>query len=206
MISPLLLAAVLVGPAADSTATSGEPWSVLQLVRFHQQSKRDLAVQDVYKLLYQGNLGVEHLLGDSAVAARYLQEEFLSIDETPRTEELMERISLDNELVRVNLRPYKALKLPPELLVRCMRASARETRPDTAGFQRQWNEFRGLVDSGRIAFPADDVQRWEERLRHDGLKAIHHSEGYMSTNHPAYRVVRRTVFERMVTMPGSDIR
>lgn len=200
MIDGLFMLAVLilqVGMTNSSVKKEG-PWTVERLVRFHQQHKRDLAVQDAYKMLYQANMGVRHVLGDSASVAGYLQKEMESLDTTDRGEELVERIATDDVLVRVNLRPFKALRLPQALLVECMWKSAQETRPDTAGFYRQWNEFKRLVEIGRLEYSREEVKRWEQEPRRGGLKAAHHSPSYVARNRPAYRVVRRSVFERLI--------
>lgn len=79
-------------------------WSVKQLVEYHQQLRPDLQVQDVYKILYQANFGVEHILTDTAGVRTYVLEELASMDTTDRSEPLLERISTSGEMVRVNLR------------------------------------------------------------------------------------------------------
>jgi len=173
-----------------------EPWSVVQLVRFQQHIKKDFGVQDVVKLIYQANLGVEHFLDDSATVSNYLREEMASLDTASCGEALVERISTDDVFARVNLRPFLTLNLPSSLLVESMLESARETRPDTSGFFRQWSEFRRAVKVGLLWFSGEEVDRWESVLRSDGIRAVHHSGGYASANRPAYRVVRRTVFEQ----------
>jgi hypothetical protein len=192
-----VLALVLLGQvtAVGLTASSGRVWSVRGLVQFHQQEKGNVQVQDVYKLLYQANLGVEHILGDSAAVTRDLLEELASLDSASRGEELVERISTDDEIVRVNLRPFKVLNISPSLLVDCLWRSARETHPDTTAFLRQWKEFQNLVKERQLSFSPSDAEHWAEMIHRQGIRAIHHSAAYSSANHPAYRVVRRKVFE-----------
>ena len=120
-------------------------WSVKRLVEYHQQLRPQMQVQDVYKMLYQANFGVEHILTDTAGVRTYVLEELALMDTTDRSEPLLERISTSGEMVRVNLRPFKAMNLNPEALLQLMYRSAVETRPDTLTFYREWNEFCELV-------------------------------------------------------------
>ena len=177
-------------------AQSGDArWSVKRLIEFHQEHHSHLTTQDVYKLFYQAAFGVEHILADSAEATSYLMSELDSVDSVMPGELLLERISLENELVRVNLRPFKALNLSPSLLVQVMFQSARETIPDTLMFYRMWNEFSALVRFGLLKFPSDDVKEWESRIEITVTKPVHHSTENAVSNQPAYRVVRRAIFE-----------
>ena len=183
-------------PSYNAYAQSDDTrWSVKHLVEFHQQQHKDLKVQDVYKLFYQAAFGVEHILADSTEATSYLMSELAAADSSLPGEPLLERISLENELVRVNLRPFKALNLSPPLLVQVMFQSARETIPDTLMFYRLWNEFSALVRFGLLKFPPDDLKERESKSEIAVMKPIHHSTEYGGSNRPAYRVVRRAIFE-----------
>lgn len=169
--------------------------SVKQLVEFHQLRHPQLRVQDVYKLFYQAAFGVEHILSDSSEVASYLARELASLDTATSDEPLFEQISLDGDVVRVNLRQFKALNLDPSLLVKVMFQSARETIPDTVVFNRMWNEFSSLVRFGFLKFPSDDIREWDARIESGNIPPIHHSREYSEANKPAYRVVRRGIFE-----------
>lgn len=179
---------------AQSPAPS-DHWGVLQLVEYHQQIRPRLQVQDVYKLLYQANFGVEHFLTDTAGVRKYLFDELATMDTTNQDEQLIERISPTDEIVRINLRPFKQLRLDPEKLVQAMFLSASETKPDTEGLYHDWNEFISLVRYGFLNFPMKDVDEWDARVSAGNLQPTHHSQQYMDTYKPAYRVVKRTVFE-----------
>jgi hypothetical protein len=177
------------------TPEASDHWSVLELVEYHQHLRPQLQVQDVYKLLYQANFGVAHLLTDTAEVRKYLLDELGTMDTTIHGEQLIERISLTNEIVRINLRPFKRLQLDPEKLVAAMFLSASQTKPDTEAFYHDWNEFSGLVRYGLLEFPIKDLEEWNARVAVGNLEPAHHSEQYMEFYKPAYRVVRRVVFE-----------
>lgn len=198
--APLLVAAILVmlslsrqaGAQPESDET---PWSVKSLVEFQQHLHPSLTAQDVYKLFYQAAFGGEHILADSAEVDSILLLELGTIDSAMQGEPLLERISLQGEIVRVNLRPFKHLNLSPSLLVKAMFRSASETNPDTLMFYRMWNEFSSLVRFGLLEFPAEDMREWDAKVSTVVAEPVHHSKQYTSANRPAYRVVRRNVFE-----------
>ncbi|MDZ7346148.1 MAG: hypothetical protein ONA69_05065 [candidate division KSB1 bacterium] len=56
---------------------------------------------DVYKLLYQGTCGGEHLLGDIPRSETAFYEEWQCTFPNPQ-EPLMERVSIDGSRVRLN--------------------------------------------------------------------------------------------------------
>jgi hypothetical protein len=160
-----------------------------------------ILARDVYKMFYQAAFGVEHLLTDTAGTARYLERELASVVADSSAEPLLERISPDGRMVRVNLQPFKRLNLPPGMLVKAMFESAAETRPDTGLFRTCWNAFVALVRDSTIAAPPDMVE-WEDRVQRGELHAVHHSPAYAGANSPAYRVVRRDVILPLLTALG----
>jgi hypothetical protein len=174
---------------------ASDHWSVLQLVEYHQHLRPKMQVQDVYKLLYQANFGVEHLLTDTAGARKYLFDELATMDTTIHGEQLIERISPTEEIVRINLRPFRRLKLDPNKLISVMFNSASKTKPDTEEFYHDWSEFTSLVRYDFMKFSRKDVEEWDARVSVGDLEPVHHSRQYSDSYKPAYRVVRLSVFE-----------
>lgn len=179
-----------------------ESWGMKQLLEHHLNARPEMQARDVYKLFFQAAFGVEHLLTDTAGVQAYLLEELRGLDAPVPGDQLLERISMDGEMVRVNLRPFKALNLPPGLLVQAMFRSATETRPDTLLFYRLWNEYSSLLRYGVIGTAPDDVQDWDRRVRAGELFPAHHSGPYGKAYRPAYRVVRRAVVESIFQEHG----
>ncbi len=198
----LVLGILVAQPALGQSVGDPTPWSTKQIVEYHLSIKESVKVEDVHKLFFQANFGVEHLLTDTAGVRSYLLNELASIDTISHGEELVERISIRNDIVRINLRSFKALNLDPEMLVQAMFLSAAETKPDTMVFYRQWNEFHDLARDGFLRFPLDEVETWHKRVEAGDLRAVHHSEPYKKANSPAYRVVRRHVWEELMNTKG----
>jgi hypothetical protein len=198
MVSRLLCVALTIltiNPSFAFPRAEEFHWSVRELIvnqlRLHPLQK----AQDIYKLFYQSSFGVEHILADSMSAAKHLLDELALLDSAADREPLIERISLENDIVRINLRPFRALNLDPLALVKVMFESARETVPDTVMFYREWNEFSALLHFGLLDFRPDDFDEWNAKVKDGKIAPVHHSGEYTATNKPAYRVVQRSVFE-----------
>lgn len=196
--------AALTGAGSAFAASPWDPeqWSVLQLIQYHQSQERDMEVQDAYKMLVQADIGEHHVKIDSMRSS--LKRELDSLQPAGAEEPLLQRIGTNDEMMRVNLRPFKARNLDPKLLLRALVNTRRGRTPDSLKFFREWNEFCSLVRYGLLNFPSAEVEAWDVRVRSGELPAVPHSEAYTHANRPAYRVVRRSEWEKVFgsTVPG----
>jgi len=94
-----------------------------------------MRIEDAYKLIYQGALGIEHLLTDTTAAINYLQKEWSEIP-GKEDEPLYEIISPDSQWVRLNLKPYKAAGGNTEEVWRAMLRSSRTVADQKEFLQR----------------------------------------------------------------------
>jgi len=161
---------------------------VYDLVAQHKAVRPEMRARDAYKLLYQGVFGVGHIMGPGAWD--YLQEEAKKIVLTDQpADPLMESVSLDGSVVRLNLRPYirEGHKLPS--LMEAMRHSDIEGNP--AEFLELWDTYAELVWNGQLDFEHDEVDGIGKALDRAKPQAMHHTPQYRDAYYPAYRVVRR---------------
>ena len=156
----------------------------------------NLEVIDVYKMLFQSVFGIQHILHDRA--KRYLEEE-LSTLETSKfsVEPLIENISIDNLMVRANLRPFKMQGLSSDKLFSAMVASAKEPKGTQETFLKLWNQFKSLVEANRLKFDKSSLENFDKRVKKENYPPYHHSERYRRSYRPAYRVVKREVFKKI---------
>jgi len=96
--------------------------------------------RDVDKLIYQGIKGSEHLITSSQGFIDYLSEGFEPLQPDP-TGRLLESIRPDQPLFRINLRPYKALHQPVDLLVPALLETARVFSGILGAFRAAWMNF-----------------------------------------------------------------
>ena len=158
---------------------------------------------DLVKHCYQAAFGGAHMLQAAERAKAYFEEEFIAVDAAE--EELFELLS--PHAVRLNLKAWKAKKLPMEWLWRIFALSAAMEQPGEVAFE----EYLTVADSLAHEF---QINGWEEYLhsyRAEGLHAVHHSESYRAAESPAYRVVNARflpllpVLERISKLPQQDV-
>jgi len=165
------------------------------LIRSHLKRRPHMRATDVYKLLYQGVFGVGHLLGESARQRLRDEARALNLDDQPE-EQLIEVISADGSMLRVNLRSFLRRRLPLDKLFSAMEESSHE-EGEVGDFLEAWGVFKHLVESGDLTFEKGEIEELDRQLEGGGCPPQHHSEVYRRTYKPAYRVVRTSVFERM---------
>lgn len=165
---------------------------ITQLIRDHVMRRPKARAQDIYKLLYQGVFGVGHIISDRAWDV--LVEEVNSIDlDAHREDPLIEPVSLDGAMIRVNLRQY--IKSGGDLLklFNVMKDSM-EIVGDPVIFREYWAQFERLVTKGVFQFSILEIKELDEKIEREGVKPRHHTEAYRQAYYPAYRVVVRKIF------------
>jgi len=161
-----------------------------------------LQIEDAYKLIYQGTLGIEHLLSDTIAAQQYLEQEWNSLAGA-EDEPLLEIISPDSQWVRLNLRPYKAKGGTTESLWRAMWRSA-AVHGDRGLLRSRWQEFVRLAEAGALPYDVAHTRQVDHRIAAADYPAIHHSDLYVETYRPAYRVLLRSVAARLLLGNRTD--
>lgn len=170
--------------------------SLEELIRWHQRLRPDLEVVDVYKMLFQSVFGIQHILHDKA--KRYLEEELSTLEMQKSSDEtLIENISVDNVMARVNLRPFKMQGLSSDKLFLAMVTSAKEPKRTQKAFLKLWNRFKSLVEAGRLNFDRSILEDFDRKVEKENYPLYHHSERYRKFYSPTYRVVKREVFKRI---------
>ncbi|MBC8224569.1 hypothetical protein H8E65_08275 [Candidatus Bathyarchaeota archaeon] len=170
------------------------------LLMEHFERRPKMRATDVYKLLFQGVFGVSHILSDGA--RKRLQEEAESLDiyDHP-TEPLIERISADGSVVRVNLRPYLRRGFPLDRLYEAMEETSKD-RGSPEKFLFAWSVFHELVSSGAMEVDGEELASLHRDLQEKGPCPHHHSEPYRVAYYPAYRVVKREALEKIPRFQG----
>ncbi len=163
-----------------------------ELVRAELRRCPAATARDLYKMLYQGAMGVEHLLSDPAGARRYLEEEMAGV--SPEPGPLLQPVSPDGSVARVNLAAFKARGLDTDRLFAAMCESARTFRKRPRQLTRWWREVGRMVAAGGLDLDRREVDHFAADP--DRRAVPHHSAEYEAACAPHYRVVQRAVFER----------
>lgn len=193
---------LLLGLLSCRPAMTEKEMKIAQLIQYHKKLRPGFEIQDAYKLLYQGNLGVEHIMSDTIAAKEYLEYELSSIRETDFPEEsLIENISIDTSIVRINLRPFKRLNLNTEKLWRTMMLSVEHYPKVDEKFTHAWTLCVQLCENEVLPFDIEKVRFFDEQMRNNNYRSAHHSNYYTDTYKPAYRVVLLSEFQKMFQLP-----
>ena len=174
--------------------------AVEALLREHFERRPLMRATDVYKLLFQGDFGVSHILGEGARRRLEEEAESIDIDDHP-AEPLIERISADGSMVRVNLRPYLRRRLPLDKLYEVMMETSKD-RGDPEKFLFAWSVFYEFAGSGAMEVDGEELESLNRELQEEGPRPHHHSEPYRIAYYPAYRVVKRGALEKSVRFQG----
>jgi hypothetical protein len=162
---------------------------MLAIIQEHLRRRPGMQPRDVYKLLYQGIRGPEHLITSPDAFQKYLAAEWESLD-LSISDQLWESIRPDDSLLRLNLRPYKAQGgLFDELVTACLE-TGRRLWGTQAELQQAWKGFSGMCRKNPLpGLALEEVETFNAWLEANGFPAVHHSDRYRSLYRPAYRLV-----------------
>ena len=141
-------------------------------------TRKSMELQDVIKMCYQAAFGAEHLLLDIQKAKAYFDEEFESTE--VREKPLYEYISED--IARVDLGAWKASGMPKEWLFDLFVMATKESY----GGEKQMME-----NLGAALELMPEMSEFVDKYLANGIRPVHHSQGYREVNKPAYRLVDR---------------
>lgn len=147
----------------------------------HEQARLhpSMMPQDVVKLCYQAAFGAEHMLCDTERARKYFSEEYACV--VPKKEPLYEMLS--ESVCRINMREWKRSDMPSEWLFNMFLLSAKNFR------RGDIEEYFSAAGSAELPFSSDEWERFLEKYRLGGIRAVHHSDRYRENEAPSYRIV-----------------
>lgn len=167
---------------------------------------------DIYKCLHQGEFGVGHLIDVSDRFRKQLFYEMARIQPTS-DEPLLENVSINGTVLRLNLRPFRAIfgndiENDCNMLAEVCIKSSEITKGDPEGFFSLLSGFRDLNRAGELRvgkaiylFPTDMVDHFlgeVKKLAHrmGEIPVFSHSPSYRQLNEPSYRVVDVSVIRQ----------
>lgn len=167
---------------------------ISDIIEEHIEKYPEMHEQDAIKIIYQAAMGNRHMLDDTAAARNYLNREFSSIKPDDK-EELIEEISPDNSIVRINLRKFKAGGYSLDRLFEVMLVSAIKHKENPAEFNEYFDQLLD-INCRKNYFSSDTLKAIFHRCEKSGYAAIHHSSHYMNKYSPSYRIVDRNAFRK----------
>ncbi len=149
-----------------------------------------LQIDDLYKFIHQAALGSEHAVKDSMAAINWMQRE-LSIMNKDYENNLIDQLSPDGKLVRVNLRPYIKLGYDSNKLTTAFVKTANGYKGSINELKKYWKTLIQMAHQGEINFSIKELEAYYKQKEEEDFPAVHHSKEYEQLYFPAYRVVAK---------------
>jgi hypothetical protein len=166
-----------------------DPDSLLKLFELHLSWYPLMEPCDIYKLIYQGVMGSEHIISSPE---KFKSDILLELDDLSAApaERLLEPVCTDMTLLRLNLRSWKARHIELDQLNMALLETGEKYTSNQALLQSYWERFVQLCEIGRIRqFSTKKVNGFGSWLEEMAFPVIHHSDIYRQAYQPAYRLL-----------------
>ena len=147
-------------------------------------------VEDIYKFIHQAAFGSEHAVKDTVAVRKWMENEIANLDSSIN-DELINQLSPDGKLVRINLRPFLKKGYDPDLLLDAFIKTANNYKGSAESFKSYWKAASDLADAKIFTFTSEEMNNFFEEQSKKQFPAVHHSEEYEAEYKPAYRVINR---------------
>ncbi len=173
---------------------SSEEWAFRRILVLHCIRYPLMEVQDLYKLIHQASMGSEHAVQDLDVTRAFLEREVDELADGPE-EPIEDIISADDQIARINLRPYLTSNASLENLFKAFVRTANEFEGSTMRLKRYRSYAERLTGESSFAFSRTAIRSFFDQMEAQGFPAVHHSASYATAYQPAYRVVLYEFFK-----------
>lgn len=172
-----------------------EPDQIREIVRTETYLHPSFDLGDLFKLLYQAQLGPHHMIPDRAAIIHDIRQEIASTDQVYMP--ALQDIGAGIGFYRVSLSHLDLFKddSPVELLADLILSSRFDTDPPDGFFADAWSEYRRILCEFIDPHP-DELIRIDSMLEGDRIPS--HSDQYRSAHHPHYRLVHHSVLSEYI--------
>jgi len=152
-------------------------------------------VRDIYKLTYQGEFGVGHLVTDREDLQANLDAELQTMDKGI-ADSLLQPCDPDGAQYRMSLRAFRKLGVPSSDIANAMIESIRLTTGDSVRFVLKWTHVGRILRKYAPDLYRDEYESFTADARKLGYPPVHHSKEYSNLYKPAYRVLHRDAIRK----------
>ena len=154
---------------------------------------------DIYKSCFQDYMGAEHLVGDTASARAYLEQELAETQGIELMPWYSEPCGINGQHVRVSLKAVHNGFVSSDKLLEAFVSSANTERPSVEKWAAIWHAIAERIDQMELNLPYYEQDRqFIESVLAQGKYAISHSPEYRENYSPHYRIVARDIFEQNI--------
>ena len=159
---------------------------MINLIKEHMKCYPKMEIQDVAKLLYQSEFGGGHLIADSEISLKRIQEEYKTMSKEMIHSSDVEPIG--DGMCRFYL-TCLSKGMRAEVLNQIFVKSANSKTGTIEGLEAKLDMFYDACVKGVLPYAAEDVKAFYGAWKKEGYPAMSHSDSYREAYHPAYRVV-----------------
>ena len=146
-----------------------------------------MEIRDIAKLIYQSEFGGGHMIPNSQMSLKRIQEEYQSLGaDALSVSSVVENIG--NKMARIYLSCLNQ-GLPAEVLNEMFVHSANNKKGSVHGLKEKIEIVFSMCQNGLLPYSMEEATEFFNAWENDGYPAISHSETYRQNYHPAYRVV-----------------
>lgn len=160
-----------------------------KVLLFHAHRYPLIQPIDAVKLIYQCEFGIGHLIENTELFQKRLQDEIDSLEihaEIPLTE------SIGNGIIRVMLNSEDFRQINKDSLISACIKTAETVHGSIAHFRKQLDLLKNLSGKGTFSFSAEELAEYLTDYERNGYPPISHSQIYHQTYHPSYRVIKES--------------
>ena len=170
------------------------------LIEQHVKRYEQIDILDIYKLLHQAIFGPGHPITNRKAAQEWLERQSEILQPAP-DQPLLESIHPEDAVVRLHLRPYLQLNGSLKRLLDASIESSKVIVGDLETMASWWAIFQHMTDAGRPfanRFDARTMGLLGRNSARESWPASHHSPAYDFTYKPVYRVLNRSLAEKLL--------
>lgn len=188
---------VLVNTQEGKCIMSGDHESTFRrIIRSHSVRYPLIRSSDIYKLIYQAAMGSAHRVRSIDSAREHFKEEISRITCGP-AEPVVDIITHDGSVCRINIRPYLQAGYSPEKLIGMFARTAEEFTGSTVQLEMYcWWILRMKAD-GLLTANIKDIDQYLTEMAESGYPAVHHSSVYRNAYSPSYRVIKSVLISEL---------
>lgn len=175
------------------------PAALLDYAMPRWRSDPTIRIEDAYKWTYQATRGGEHAAPSREAAKTWLEREWQSMGDEPKSENEWIALCPNGEIGRLNLRPFKARGGKMDDIIDAFLTSAKDYKGEPKAFTDAWAELgTRLTKGGFGSINHQEWQRLDAEMKKKDYPAVHHSQQYNKTYKPAYRIITLNEAQRII--------
>ncbi len=149
----------------------------------HYKSYPLAEIEDIFKFIYQGAFGCEHMIAKPDGVTKLIEREYSEkVPHKPDVEGLSE------DYYRVSL-SYLDKGLEASTLGKLLYLSSKKEKKGREWLEKALCKVEELIKNGELDFSLEEFTYKAERWKTDGYPALHHSNKFRSEYKPHYRVI-----------------